>query len=233
MRVWVTRTQPGADRQARRLRAAGHEPVVGPALRIVEVPGGAPRGPFTDVVYLSEHAVRFGIARLTNQAWFSGARAHAVGAATAEHLAVAGIRAGFPEQASSEGLLSLPEFADARGLTVLIVCGEGGRDLLETTLTARGARVEKLVVYRRRAVDEAPPDVGSVDAIAVSSGDGFAAVARVWFAAGGRGDVPVLAPSPRVAGLGSALGFSNVYTCAGAGADALLKALESVSSTGR
>ena len=70
-----------------------------------------------------------------------------------------------------------------------------------------------------------------MDAIAVASGDGFAAVARLWFAAGGRGDVPVLVPSSRVAELGSELGFSNVHTCAGAGADALIEALESVSST--
>ncbi|NIW85578.1 MAG: hypothetical protein GWN09_03080, partial [Gammaproteobacteria bacterium] len=125
MRVWVTRTRPGADRQARSLSAAGHEPLVAPALTVAEVPGGAPRGPFTDVVFLSEHAVRFGLPRLTSEAWFSDARAHAVGAATAEHLADAGIRAGFPEEASSEGLLSLPEFADAHGLAVLIVAGEG------------------------------------------------------------------------------------------------------------
>jgi uroporphyrinogen-III synthase len=116
---------------------------------------------------------------------------------------------------------------------VLIVGGLGGRDVLEKTLTARGARVEKLAVYQRQAVDAVALDVDSVEAIAVASGDGFAAVARLWFAAGGCGDVPVLVPSWRVAGLGAGLGFSNVFTCAGAGADAVIEALESVSSTGR
>lgn len=232
MRVWVTRTQPGADRQARSLRAAGYEALVSPALNIVEVPGSCPQGPFTDVVFLSEHAVRFGVPRLAAEAWFPGAGAYAVGETTAEHLAAAGVRARVPEHASSEGLLALPEFADAVGRTVLIVGGAGGRDLLENSLTARGARVEKLVVYRREAADAVPSDLLSVDAIAVASGDGFAAMARLWFAAGGRGDVPVFVPSPRVAGLSSALGFSTVYTCAGAGADALVEALESLNSAG-
>jgi uroporphyrinogen-III synthase len=233
VRVWVTRTQPGADRLAESLSAAGHEPAVCPALTVVEVLGGSPRGPFADVVFLSEHAVRFGVPRLASESWFSAARKFAVGAATAEHLAAAGIGAGFPEQATSEGLLALPEFADGRGRAVLIVGGVGGRDVLEKTLTARGARVEKLAVYRRQAVEAVALDVDSVDAIAVASGDGFAAVARLWFAAGGCGDVPVLVPSRRVAGLGGGLGFSNVFTCAGAGADAVIEALESVSSTGR
>ena len=149
MRVWLTRTRPGADRQAQILRAAGHEPLVCPALTIAEEPGCAPRGPFSDVVFLSEHAVRLGVPRLATEPWFAGARTYAVGAATAGHLAEAGIRADVPEDASSEGLLALPEFADARGRAVLIVCGAGGRDLLEKALAARGARVEKLVVYRR------------------------------------------------------------------------------------
>ncbi len=233
MRVWVTRSQPGADRQARILRAAGHDPVVSPALTIAEVRGDMPPGPFTDVVFLSEHAVRLGVPRLVPEAWFSGARSYAVGATTAKRLRAAGIGAAFPEEASSEGLLALPELADGRGRSVLIVGGLGGRDLLEKALTARGARVEKLAVYQRQAVASATLNPGSVDAVAVASGDGFAAVARLWFAAGGRGDVPVLVPSPRVAGLGAGLGFSNVYTCAGAGADAVVEALESLSSTGR
>lgn len=233
MRVWLTRTRPGADRQAQILRAAGYEPLVCPALTVAEEPGRAPPGPFSDVVFLSEHAVRLGVPRLVTEAWFTGARTYAVGAATAGHLAETGIRADVPEDASSEGLLALPEFADARGRAVLIVCGAGGRDLLEKTLAARGARVEKLVVYRRVAVDAVSSDVRSVDAIAIASGDGFEAVARLWFAAGGRGDVPVFVPSRRVAGLGSGLGFSNVYTCAGASADALIEALESLDSTGR
>ena len=38
MRVWVTRTEPGASDTARALREAGHEPVVAPVLAVRPIP---------------------------------------------------------------------------------------------------------------------------------------------------------------------------------------------------
>lgn len=52
----------------------------------------------------------------------------------------------------SEAVLALPEFSAQRlaGKRVLIVRGEGGRELLADTLRARGAQLSEVSSYRRR-----------------------------------------------------------------------------------
>ncbi len=50
---------------------------------------------------------------------------------------------------SSEGLLALPRLHAVAGQRILLVCGEGGRELLANTLSARGAQVDRAEVYRR------------------------------------------------------------------------------------
>jgi uroporphyrinogen-III synthase len=74
-----------------------------------------------------------------------------VGSATARALAASGIEvAALPGRSpGSEGLLALPEFAEPRGLRILIVRGAGGRGLLPRELTKRGATVEIAEFYRR------------------------------------------------------------------------------------
>jgi uroporphyrinogen-III synthase len=112
------------------------------------------------------------------------------------------------------------------GRSVLIVCGAGGRRLLAEELGRRGAKVVEHVCYRRVPVAATPGDPCTIDAILVSSGDGFEAVARLWFEAGGRPEVPVLVPSRRVAELGARLGFGRVVECAGASGRAYLDGLQ-------
>lgn len=233
MRVWVTRSQPGAGRQADALARHGHLVLTAPVLTIVEVMGSPPSGAFTDVVFLSEHAVRFGVPRLLEAGVdLTATRIAAVGSSTAARLAERGIVASVPVQTSSEGLLAMPSFAEVAGREMLLVSGEGGRILLESTLTHRGARVEKFAVYKRQAVAAVGEDLSDVEAIAVASGDGFEFMARVWFAADGSSDVPVFVPSQRVAAKGAGLGFSRVFTCAGASADALLDGLTAFTNSG-
>lgn len=225
MKVWVTRSQPGADRQAAELRDAGYEPVVAPVVRIEATGSGVPAGRFDDLVFLSEHAVRAGLPVLRAMPWFVSARVFAVGRRTAAVLAEAGVRATAPADATSEGLLALDDLTHLGARSVLLVCGVGGRELLQDTLRERGARVARFECYRREPVRRLAPRVLVCDAVIAASGEGLRQAARLWLAAGGRADVPVLVPSDRVAGLGVEVGLSSLHDCDGADTAAWLRGL--------
>ena len=104
---------------------------------------------FDAVLFTSRHAVEV-VGRHRPFPW-PGIRALAIGAATAEALTGAGqaLARGPEAGASSEALVAALERL-APLARLLIVKGEGGRDLLETTQRARGTRVETLACYRRR-----------------------------------------------------------------------------------
>jgi uroporphyrinogen-III synthase len=65
------------------------------------------------------------------------------------------------EGADSEALLALSELQQLAGQHILLVRGEGGRELLAKTLGERGALVEHAVVYRRLTL---PPDMATLRA---------------------------------------------------------------------
>jgi uroporphyrinogen-III synthase len=134
---------------------------------------------------------------------------------------------------SSEGLLALPSLQSLAGQRVLIVKGEGGRDLLREKLAARGARVEELVAYRRVKPHYASGELGarilSTDCkfILLSSGEGLhnmvslldeASLMRV------RG-VTLIVPGARVAEQAGAAGFSKVRIADNATDEAMVAAV--------
>ena len=230
MSVWITRSEPGASRLAARLEAAGYLPLTAPVMAIEPIAVSPPADPFDAAVFVSEQAVAPGLAALARAGVDPAeVQVFAVGPRTATVLREHGISARYPEPASSEGLLGLSELLEVSGRGVLLLCGEGGRDLLERELAARGAAVRRLELYRRRPVPledvQARVEPESVSAIVVGSGDGLHWAARVWFAAQGSKRVPLFVPSSRVAKIGEQLGFARVVVCEGAGSDALLAAL--------
>lgn len=82
----------------------------------------------------------------------------ALGPATAEAIQqrYADQHVEHPGQTDSEGLLALPVFQSVTGQSWLVVTGEGGRGLIASQLTRRGARVDVLETYRRAPLDPAP-----------------------------------------------------------------------------
>lgn len=231
MRVWITRSEPGASRAAARLTAAGYQSLVAPVLAIARVPDAVlDAGAVDDVIFLSEHAVKPGLALLQAAGLTPSAlRTFAIGPHTASCLADFGMRALVPPVTTSEGLLAMSQLAVVAGRRVVIFAGAGGREQLRQGLEQRGARVTRLALYRRVQVpvddvcDAIEP--AQIGAIAVSSGDGFRWAAQVWFAARGRREVAVFTPSERVTRMADGLGFSCAYTCRGADADALIDGL--------
>lgn len=107
------------------------------------------------IVFISVNAVAHGASLIQKTA---GMRVAAIGKATAAALAAAQLAPDIvPESGfTSEALLAHPSLKLAAGARVLIVRGEGGRELLQETFAANGMLVETLEVYRRTrpAVDE-------------------------------------------------------------------------------
>lgn len=162
--------------------------------------------------------------------WFS------VGAATAQILEANGLDVSFPVDGDdSEALLELPRLREAiagPGPQVLIMRGEGGRELLAERLRELGASVEYLELYRR-GLPQYPPatlperiEAEHLNGLVVSSGQGFEHLHRLagdaWPV---MAQLPLFVPSPRVAELARAAGAQTVVDCRGASAAALLTAL--------
>jgi uroporphyrinogen-III synthase len=104
--------------------------------------------PFDLVIFTSANAVRFGVTLLEHP---PDAPLAVIGSATARALAQAGqtVTVAPAHGFDSESLLRHPALAQPRGRRVLIIKGTGGRDLLRTQLTHRGAEVTIADVYRR------------------------------------------------------------------------------------
>jgi uroporphyrinogen-III synthase len=162
--------------------------------------------------------------------WFS------VGAATAQILEDHGLDVSFPAEGDdSEALLEFSRLREAIAhpdARVLILRGEGGRELLAERLRELGASVEYLELYRR-ALPIYPPTLllqriqaERLNGLVVSSGQGFEHLHQLAGDAWSQlAQLPLFVPSPRVAELARAAGAKTVVDCRGASAAALLTAL--------
>jgi uroporphyrinogen-III synthase len=229
--VVLTRPRELAEPFARLLERRGARPIIFPAIEIqpLQAPKALSRLRDYDLaIFISPSAVR--IAQGTQPPW-PPRLAAAVGAGTRRELERAGARAIIAPTpaADSEALLALPEMHDVRGKRVLIVRGEGGRELLAESLTARGALVEHAVCYRRvkPAADGALLIAawrrGEVDALAIWSSqalDNFAALAGDELIAA----LPIFVPHERIANHARSRGAQEVVVV-GAGEDRLLERL--------
>lgn len=115
------------------------------------------------VIFISPNAVRMALRTLPARDWPPHGQWLAIGQGTARALRAAGFTQVVvsPEGGDSETLLAQPMLQNVVGQCVLLVRGEGGRELLAHTLVERGAQVEHAVVYRREAL---PPDMVALQA---------------------------------------------------------------------
>lgn len=109
-------------------------------------------------ILVSANAVRFGLR-------YAGDAAIAVvGPATARAVEQSGRQVDIrsPGGFNSEQLLATPELQDVAGKVVRIIRGNGGRELLASTLRERGAVVEYLEVYRRVVPDYDESEIAAI-----------------------------------------------------------------------
>lgn len=196
---------------------------------------GQTRGPGL-LVFISPNAVNRALPLLPSPLPPT-VRIAAVGRSTAAALARADLKVDIlPEGlANSESLLAHPALQQLPGQSVLIVRGEGGRELLRATLEQRGAQVDYAEVYRRGLAAHPPGrflalsrDPGIDLAIATSN----QVLENLFELAGVDGQarlltLPLLVVSQRTVKLAASLGFLNQVSCAdGADNASLLRAVQ-------
>ncbi|SDI66525.1 uroporphyrinogen-III synthase [Propionivibrio dicarboxylicus] len=235
-RVLVTRPAAQSAALAGMIAALGGEAVCFPLLDIgpidVATEGADDKhvlASYDFAVFISPNAVDYGLPRVLGDGWPAATRAVAIGPSTVAALAAHGIGPVLAPSGrfDSEAVLALPEFSAAAvaGRRVLILRGNGGRELLAETLRARGATVDCLSCYRRSAPADMSPLVallrnGGVDAVTLSSSEGLR---NLWSALTPDDrqrlvHLPVFVPHARIAEEAAALGLQRVLATAPADA---------------
>lgn len=147
--VLVTRPAAQGSSLCEHISCRGGAAIAFPAIEIEPVTcDAAPDAGYDLVVFLSANAVTYG-ARYVQKA--ANTRVAAIGRATAAALKEMQLPPDIVPEAgfTSEALLAHPQMNLSSGARVLIVRGQGGRELLQETLSAHGIVTESLEVYRR------------------------------------------------------------------------------------
>ena len=226
----MTRPARQAGGFAQRIAALGARPVIFPA--IVILPAADPEpvlrahaslAEYDCAIFVSANAVEYGVP--DPRSWPLRLVALAPGPGTAEALASVGITdVRVPATTfDSEGLLALPELSSVRGKRIVVFRGNGGREELIDALSARGARVDVVVCYRRAKPESGAAGLndafrdGRIDAVTITSSEGLDnlwALADAALRAAWRG-CPTFVPHPRIAAHARGIGLSVVETAGG------------------
>jgi len=236
----ILRPQPAADELAARLREQGHHPVVCPLLSYLpgsELAALTERLSQADIVIsISVAAVQYASEQLAQQQtnWPPHCTYLAVGATTAAQWQQQGVTVISPTDARSEGLLALPVLQSAAGKRILILRGNGGRELLADGLCQLGAQVSYLECYRRHYLhtDGTPLlqewQAAGVDSVIISSSKLFRQLIRLLpeTANGWLSSQHWFVPSQRTADELHQAGFNRVTMMLGVQHDAVVAALQ-------
>ena len=240
-RVVVTRSVEDVDRLAERLTSDGHLPVKLPLLAIEALQSSLDIDNLplttTAIIYTSVNAVRYGFDAISQATTNEGLLTIAVGAKTRDALSKKGVLAKFPAREDSEGILALLESLDQSPTHVLLVKGQGGRDLIETRLDRLGIHLTIIECYRRVWPDVPQANflsavsIESPSIIHVASGETLNRLTDLCWAHGVDAlDAHTLVlPSQRVANQARELGWQSRIVADGAGDEALLKAVADLS----
>jgi uroporphyrinogen III methyltransferase/synthase len=174
-RILVTRPREQAAELVGLLESFGAETIEAPMIRIVPPEDYGPLDAacagvrhFDLIVFASANAVEVFITRLLRTALdlraLGGVKLCAVGPATAERLAEAGLKVDVvPAEYRAEALIdALSASGDVRGLRVLLPRADIGREIVADEFRRRGAEVTEVIAYRTVAVDperEGEPDI--------------------------------------------------------------------------
>lgn len=154
LRVLVTRPEQQAEKLCAMVTDAGGVAIPFPVITIKPIA----RENWSNIVlaeqdmiiFVSINAVKFFIAGKQDKL-SDKIQLVAVGASTARYMREQGLRVDLqpPVPAGSESLLAMSALKNLKDKKVLIVRGQGGRELLADTLAARGAKIRYIEIYQR------------------------------------------------------------------------------------
>jgi uroporphyrinogen-III synthase len=241
--VLVTRPAHQAEGLARLVRQAGGKPWCFPGITIAEPEDPAAVaatlkdiGRFDIAVFVSPNAVEQALAAAGPEALPPGVKLAAVGKGSARALERHLGRGPdiCPESRyDSEALLALPAMRAVAGRKVLIVRGNGGRELLADTLRERGAEVSYAEVYRRMTPQWPAQELaglltaGEVDIVTGTSTEALAnIVERLGAQAGALLGLPLVVVTERMVEPARRLGFrGEILVSAKASDEAVLESV--------
>jgi len=231
-RIVVTRPAGQNERLAALIRAEGGEPIVFPALEILDPADARPLAAAADrldaydlAVFVSPSAVVKAMSAIrARRAWPAGLKAATVGHGSEQALRRYGVAEVIvpADRFDSEALLDCRELAEVAGRRIVIFRGDGGRELLGDTLRQRGATVDYVECYRRVRPDaDVSPllrawERGEVDAVTISSRAGLRNLFDL-LGEDGRERLQrtaLFAPHPRIAASARGLGCRRVIETA-------------------
>ena len=230
--IVITRPAHQAQPLAALIRAAGGNPILFPVLEILDAGDLKPLNALIDrlddfdlAIFISPNAVSKAMNLITaRRALPPGLKVATIGRGSIRELRHFGVIDAIVPSArfDSEALLELPELKDVTGKRVVIFRGDGGRELLRDTLTARGASVEYAECYRRGKpdLDTAPLMKAwarnELHAITVTSSEGLrnlfdmiGKLGQTWLR-----KTPLFAPHPRIVAAARELGLAVVIETA-------------------
>ena len=244
--ILITRPVMPASRTATRVASLGATPFIFPTT-IIEPPADAlplntalaKINDYYAAIFVSPSAAEMTLAPLGSipKKLPTTLYVFAPGPGTAEELNIRGVASvQMPETTfDSEGLLALPSLQASaiKGKRIVIFRGNDGRELLREELVKRGATVNAITAYHRRAPNTLPTGLlellraGKVNALSAMSSDAITHLvplvpaadrAKLLFA------LPVYASHERIAATARDVGFRNVIETA-AGDAGLITAL--------
>ncbi len=246
LHILVTRPLPQARQTAETFQAAGAIVSLFPLLEILPPTNTAAAqqqlattGQFDTVIFISHNAVHFScqlggedfIRQLQN------CRIAAIGKKTAQALSKYQIHVDYLPHSgyTSENLLALPVFQNVTQQQILIIRGEGGRELLAETLRLRGAEVAYANVYRRGCPYSTPPQPlkqhhrqHRIDIISLTSSESLHNLLRIMpdSTAAWLKQIPLVVGSQRMANDARQAGFSaDIIVAADPGDQSVQQAL--------
>ncbi|WP_436877818.1 uroporphyrinogen-III synthase [Siccibacter turicensis] len=245
MSILVTRPSPDGEALVSRLRTQGKVawsfPLIefAPGNDLPQLPALFDTLQPDDMVFMvSRHAVQYAHAALqrAGRDWPASLRYFAIGRSTALALhQTSGRQVSYPHgREISEVLLQLPELQNIIGTTALILRGNGGRELIGETLTARGASVTFCECYQRceKVYDGAQEahrwQARGVDTLVMTSGEmlhQLFILVPEWYRTRWLLHCKVIVVSERLADLARELGWQDIQVADNADNDALLRAL--------